>query len=121
MATCFGTIGRYLLAGMLLDIDAVNFSGAYNFGPLPDDHLPVKDLVQTAIDCWGSGTWVDKSDASQPHEAGLLQLDISKAKEVLHWQPKLNSATAIAWTINWYKQQDVFNFTLQQIKNYQQQ
>jgi len=114
-------LGGYLLAGMLLDIDAVKFSGAYNFGPLPDDHLPVKDLVQTAIDCWGSGTWADKSDASQPHEAGLLQLDISKAEQKLHWRPKLNSNTAIAWTINWYKQQDVFKFTLQQIKNYQKQ
>jgi len=116
-------LGGYLLAGMLLDKDALKFSGAYNFGPLVNDHLPVIDLVQTAIECWGSGTWLDKSDASQPHEAGLLQLDITKAKIVLNWQPKLNSAEAIAWTISWYKQKpaNVFNFTLQQIKNYQQQ
>lgn len=116
-------LGGYLLAGMLLDKDGENFSGAYNFGPLPDDHLPVKDLVATAIACWGNGSWIDQSDAGQPHEAGLLQLDITKAKRILNWQPKLTSATAIAWTINWYRQEtaNVFNFTLQQIKNYQQQ
>ena len=115
-------LSGYLLAGMLLDIDAVKFSGAYNFGPFPNDHLPVKKLVETAINSWGKGAWVDKSDASQPHEAGLLQLDISKAKNILHWQPKLDSAAAIDWTISWYKQEfeNVFNFTLQQINDYQQ-
>jgi CDP-glucose 4,6-dehydratase len=115
-------LSGYLLAGMLLDKDAAIFSGAYNFGPLPDDHLPVKNLVETAIGCWGEGKWIDASDGSQPHEAGLLQLDISKAKNILNWQPRLNSATSITWTINWYKQPPVnaFNFTLQQIKNYQQ-
>jgi CDP-glucose 4,6-dehydratase len=115
-------LGGYLLAAMLLDKDAEKFSGAYNFGPLPNDHLPVKDLVQTAIACWGKGEWIDRSDASQPHEAGLLQLDITKAKKILNWQPNLNSAAAIEWTINWYKQEEgnVFDFTLQQIKNYQQ-
>lgn len=115
-------LSGYLLAGMLLDIDAVKFSGAYNFGPLANDHLPVKDLVETAIACWGSGTWVDKSDANQPHEAGLLQLDINKAIKALNWQPKLTGKEAIAWTINWYKQpaESVFRFTVQQIKDYLQ-
>jgi CDP-glucose 4,6-dehydratase len=115
-------LGGYLLIAMLLDTDATGFSGAYNFGPLPDDHLPVKNLVEAAINYWGSGTWVNKWDATQPHEAGLLQLDINKAKTVLNWQPKLASAAAIEWTINWYKQEpaNIFNFTVQQIKNYQQ-
>lgn len=116
-------LGGYLLAGMLLDKDAVKYSGAYNFGPMANDHLPVKNLVQTAIACWGKGEWIDRSDATQPHEAGLLQLDITKAKQVLQWQPKLNSTAAIEWTINWYKQSpdNAAAYTLQQIKNYQQQ
>ena len=78
--------------------------------------------METAINCWGKGSWTDKSGTSQPHEAGLLQLDITKAKNTLHWHPKLDSAAAIEWTINWYKQtpEDVFNYTLQQVKDYQQ-
>ena len=116
-------LGGYLLTGMLLDGAVETYSGAYNFGPLPDDHLPVKELVETAIICWGSGSWADRSDATQPHEAGLLKLDISKAQKDLNWQPKLNSRDAIAWTINWYREpkDDQAAYTLQQIKNYEQQ
>ncbi len=115
-------LNGYLLAGMLLDTDAGIFSGAYNFGPLANDHLPVKELVEKAIEYWGSGTWADKSDPGQPHEAGLLQLDITKAKKILNWHPKLTSKEAVEWTINWYKQSpvNIFQFTLDQIKIYQQ-
>lgn len=116
------SLSGYLLAGMLLDKDALQYSGAYNFGPEAADHLSVKELVETAIAGWGSGKWKDISDSTQPHEAGLLQLDISKAKRQLGWHPKLNSREAIQWTIDWYRQNplNVFDFTLQQIKNYQQ-
>ena len=115
-------LGGYLQIGMLADKDAVTYSGAYNFGPQPDDHLPVKELVETAINCWGSGSWIDGYDTAQPHEAGLLKLSIEKAIKVLGWQPKLNSKEAIEWTIDWYKQSSeaVYDFTLQQINNYQQ-
>lgn len=115
-------LGGYLLAGMLADKDAVAFSGAYNFGPWPTDHVPVQTLVETAIKCWGTGEWINGYDASQPHEAGLLQLSVEKAVKVLGWQPKLNSEQAIEWTISWYKQSpaDVYDFTLQQINSYQQ-
>ena len=113
----------YLMLGKLLHEDAARFSGAYNFGPVENDHLPVKDLVNIAIKCWGKGSWIDTSDPTQPHEAGLLQLDINKAIKELNWHPKLKSFEAIEWTINWYKQlpENIFNYTLQQLKNYQQQ
>ena len=116
-------LSGYLLLGKLLDSD-VKYSGAYNFGPLPDDHLPVKELVEIALKCWGGAVkpgWVDRSDKSQPHEAGLLKLSVEKAKKLLNWNPKLNSTKAIEWTINWYKQEprNCFDFTIQQIKDYQ--
>lgn len=115
-------LSGYLMLGILMDKDAGRFSGAYNFGPLPDDHLSVKELVTIALDCWGSGNWLDNADATQPHEAGLLQLDISKAKKELNWQPKLGSKEAVRWTIDWYKQngENIFEYSVQQIKNYQQ-
>lgn len=112
----------YLLIAMLLDKEAFAYSGAYNFGPEPEDHLPVQQLVQYAIEYWGSGEWSDKSDPAAPHEAALLQLDINKAKNILNWHPKLTSKEAIAWTMDWYKQNEgnLFNFTQNQILNYQQ-
>ena len=114
-------VNGYLLLGILLDKNAQIYSGAYNFGPLPTDHLPVNKLVDIAIDCWGSGAWIDTSESTHLHEANLLQLDITKAATVLNWKPKLTSTQAIEWTIGWYKQnqEDLFNYTLTQIKNYQ--
>ena len=115
-------LNGYLMLGMLLDQDPGKYSGAYNFGPLPDDHLPVKDLVELAIKFWGNGKWIDRFGTGGQHEAGILKLDICKARKILNWQPKLSCATAVEWTIDWYKQEKdkVFDYTIQQIKNYQQ-
>ena len=114
-------LSGYLSLGALLHENPEHFSGPYNFGPEADDHLAVSQLVETAISCWGNGRWMDAPDDTQPHEAGLLQLDISKAKKELNWKPKLNSGEAIEWTIRWYKQPDKnkFDYTLGQIKNVQ--
>ncbi len=112
-------LGGYLKIGSLMDENPVLYSGAYNFGPNPEDHLSVKELVELSIHHWGSGNWKDISDANQPHEAGLLKLDIGKAKEVLSWYPKLNATQAIEWTIKWYKQQESLRlYTIKQIENY---
>ncbi|MEO5945857.1 MAG: CDP-glucose 4,6-dehydratase, partial [Chitinophagaceae bacterium] len=88
----------YLQLGILLDTTPEKYAKAYNFGPLPSDHFTVKQLVEKAIACWGSGSWVNHSDPNQPHEAGLLKLDISKAKKELNWIPKLTGTQAIEWT-----------------------
>lgn len=111
----------YLLLAIQLDNDAARFSSSYNFGPMENDHLPVKNLVETSLECWGSGSWKDMSDPGQPHEAVLLQLDINKAMGELNWRPKLKSREAIQWTIDWYKQppETAMELTIQQIKNYQ--
>jgi CDP-glucose 4,6-dehydratase len=113
-------LSGYLILGALLDAQPEKYSGAYNFGPQPKDHLSVKELVEVSINAWGNGTWNDISDKNQPHEAGLLQLDITKAITELEWQPKLNAAQAIEWTLNWYKQTDAnkLDFTFDQIKKY---
>ncbi len=111
----------YLLLGYHLSLDPLKFEGAYNFGPLPEGHMPVRDLIENCIRIWGGGSWIDQSSASDPHEAGLLQLDISKAMQQLGWRPKLSLDENIKWTIDWYKQPvgERLNFTLEQLKQYQ--
>jgi CDP-glucose 4,6-dehydratase len=110
----------YLLLGGLLNEYPLQFSKPYNFGPQPDDHLTVKELVELAIKIWGKGEWEDTSEDDQPHEAGLLKLDISRAIKETKWIPKLTATKAIEWTINWYKQSPgkEVDFTFEQIKNY---
>ncbi len=112
-------LGGYLLLASKLHNDLA-YSGAYNFGPEPADHLTVKELAEQAITTWGAGSWEDGSDPQAVHEAHLLQLNISKAKQQLDWQPKLNAAEAIEWTIDWYRQPAgaAASFTLNQINRY---
>jgi CDP-glucose 4,6-dehydratase len=113
-------LSGYLMLGALLDAQPEKYSGAYNFGPQPKDHLSVKELVEVSITAWGEGSWNDISDKNQPHEASLLQLDITKAMTELEWQPKLDATQAIEWTLTWYKQMDAskLDFTFEQIKKY---
>ena len=113
-------IGGYLLLAGLLGDNAMKYSKAYNFGPLPGDHLKVNQLVEAAIKYWGNGNWENISEPDQPHEAGLLKLDINLAKKELGWQPRLNALNSIKWTIDWYKQPvpQQADFTFQQIKEY---
>ncbi|MEO8583924.1 MAG: CDP-glucose 4,6-dehydratase [Flavitalea sp.] len=111
-------LSGYLQLGLLLDKQPAEFSKAFNFGPLSDDHLTVKELVEFAIESWGSGKWNDSSDPAQVHEATLLKLDITRAVNELKWKPKLSSKEAILWTINWYKNANKSDFTFQQIKGY---
>lgn len=113
----------YLLLGKKLFEDPVKYSQAYNFGPNPGDTLPVIDIVEQAITAWGGGRYVVKQDANQPHEAGLLKLDISKAIAELGWRPRMNSEDAIRLTIEWYKQffedkSQIVSFTVNQIQSY---
>ncbi len=112
--------GYLVLAAALVSNNSSKFSKAYNFGPNPADHLTVQSLVEKSIQYWGNGNWIDTADKSNPHEAGLLQLDIGLAKEDLKWEPKLTANDAIGWTINWYRQPDDKKeaFTLQQIETY---
>ena len=114
-------LSGYLQLAMLAHENEEHISDSYNFGPFENDHLKVSELVQTAITCWGSGTWKDISNSTEPHEAGLLKLDINKVRTELNWQPKLNSKQAIEWTIKWYKEpiENHFNFTIQQLSNFQ--
>jgi CDP-glucose 4,6-dehydratase len=111
-------LNGYLRVAMLAYENDLSIHNTYNFGPLPNDHLPVRELVNTAIKCWGSGKWKDVSNENEPHEAGLLKLDISRATKELDWKPKLNSQEAIEWTIKWYKEGNSFDYTLEQINNY---
>ena len=94
----------YLLLGVNLSTNPLQFNQAYNFGPYLSDALPVEDMLKLAIQSWGKGEYVIKYDQNQPHEAGLLKLDISKAISELNWTPKLDAAQAVSLTMDWYSQ-----------------
>lgn len=113
----------YLLLGSYLSKQPLQYSQAYNFGPDSNDALPVEKMVNTAINYWGKGEYQVESNIANPHEAGLLKLDISKAQAELSWYPKYNAETAIANTVEWYKKyfenpDRIISFTEEQILHY---
>jgi CDP-glucose 4,6-dehydratase len=113
----------YLLLGSKLYTDPLKYSQAYNFGPDVNDTLPVSNMVDMAIASWGDGTFFVDQTLGQPHEAGLLKLDISKAIAELKWKPKMNALQAVSKTIGWYKNYysnptSAKQFTQDQIKDF---
>jgi CDP-glucose 4,6-dehydratase len=113
-------LSGYLLLGGLLYNEPSFFGKPYNFGPHPEDHLTVKELVDIAVNIWGHGKVEINKSAGKLHEANLLQLDISRAIDELKWKPKLNAKEAIRWAIEWYKKDnpEKADFTFKQVDTY---
>jgi CDP-glucose 4,6-dehydratase len=116
-------LSGYLLLGAKLAAEPLYFGGAWNFGPHAEDNKTVGDLVEIALSTWGSGSYEFPALTNQPHEAGLLKLDINKAVNELQWRPKYNADAAIHHTISWYKglkysRQDIGKVTVEQIQAY---
>lgn len=93
----------YLILGQKLAADPVLYAQAFNFGPYSDDALAVIEMVKLAIENWSGNNYKVDTSVQQQHEAGLLMLDISKARKMLNWHPRLTAGATIANTINWYK------------------
>lgn len=113
----------YLLLGAHLAVEPLQFSQAYNFGPHLSDALPVEEMLKLAIVSWGKGEYVVEQVEGQPHEAGLLKLDISKAINELQWQPKMNAQRAVSMTMDWYREfatnkNQILSFTEFQINKF---
>ncbi len=95
-------LGAYLLlAGKLYD-SPTQYCSAFNLGPNPGDMLTVEELVNIFFKCYGRGQFETQINPNAPHEAKLLLLDSTKAKDELGWVPKMDARTAIEWTANWY-------------------
>jgi CDP-glucose 4,6-dehydratase len=114
-------LSGYLQLGLELFDKPVQYAEAWNFGPYNSSNIPVRKLVELIINYAGKGSWKDLSKKEQPHEAGLLMLDISKAMSKLGWKPSLDVEQAIHFTVDWYMKVDKTNaleFTRKQITDY---
>lgn len=99
-------LNGYLMLAAQLSENPQQHATGYNFGPQPNDERTVEDMVKLSIEKWGSGSFEAPAMGQQPHEAGLLKLDITKAQSALGWSPKFTSEEAVTWTMDWYKQSD---------------
>jgi CDP-glucose 4,6-dehydratase len=116
-------LSGYLVLAQALCQGGANFDGAWNFGPKDDDARSVKEVVNLLIKNWhSSASWV-QDIREQPHEAHLLKLDCSKARQYLGWVPKWSLEQAIEKIAQWqdaYRQgSNMREFIFQQISTYQ--
>jgi len=113
-------LNGYLVLGAKLAESPTEFADGYNFGPEPSDERNVQEMTELAINIWGSGNMNLPDSPPALHEAGLLKLAIDKAKTKLDWQPEFDSAKAVEWTMDWYKngRNDALNFTTTQIHRF---
>jgi len=86
---------------LIIDSNLVS-SNEYNIGPLLNDNLTVKDIVEISIEKLGYGNYEILQQTNQLHEAKQLRLDISKAMNELNWKPIWNAKIAIEKTMDWY-------------------
>lgn len=93
----------YLLVAANMLGSPQKYCGAWNFGPEFDSVVPVRTVVETVLRLWGEGSWEDLSDPAAVHEAGLLNLDCTKAKALLGWRQRLSLPEALQNTVFWYK------------------
>ena len=97
-------LGRMLLespAGSQADMQT-DVQAAFNFGPARDGHASVGEIVQCFAAHWPA-LRVEIDAGPHPHEAAVLRLDCSRAREALGWRPVWDTATTLARTARWYR------------------
>ncbi len=117
--------GYLTIAARLLGDDAADYCSAWNIGPLPGNELPVQQVVEHFIRCWGNGQCVDASDPNQLPEANILRLCIDKAIWKLGWRPCWSVYETLEKTVDWYRAyladpDSIREVSLDQIRDYEQ-
>ncbi len=115
-------LAGYLMLAKGLYEGRVGLSGAWNFGPAEESHLTVKGLISSAVNHLGAGSFIVARDNTTKHEAKLLKLDSSRAKNNLGWRSVIHAQDVLKLTLDWYKNYyaggDVIELTNQEIKNF---
>ena len=112
----------YLLLGYKLHYNKKIFSGPWNFGTNKNTVTNVEEVIKKIIKFCSSGKY-KANKINKYYEQENLQLNISKAKKVLKWKPKLSINESIKFTVEWYKsvlndKQEYEKVTEKQIKKF---
>jgi CDP-glucose 4,6-dehydratase len=116
--------GYLLLAERMYKYGQLDAEG-WNFGPRDEDARPVQWIVEKLCHGWEQGASWQLQPGDHPHEANYLKLDISKAKQRLHWAPRWSLEQALEHITDWHRAwldgQDMHALCLKQIHLYQTQ
>ncbi|HNY29703.1 MAG TPA: CDP-glucose 4,6-dehydratase [Fibrobacteria bacterium] len=110
------------LGSRLLADGGAGFADGWNFGPSEDSVVLVQDLARLLVGAWNRGEVVVDTTGNHPHEAGLLKLDCSKARQELGWHGVWGVQETVRRVVAWYKEHseggDMVLRTREQIQSY---
>ena len=120
--------GYLLLSAKLLADDDPRWCDGWNFGPVPGNELPVREVVEIFQRAWNGNTgdagWIDASGGDHPREANILRLSIDKALWQLDWRPGWSVHEVLERSAEWYRAHlggdvDMRELSLRQIADYE--
>jgi CDP-glucose 4,6-dehydratase len=96
-------LSGYLLLGQKLLEGQKEYAQAWNFGPTEESNVTVGEIVSQVKKIWQKIDYQISKAPAQPHEAGILRLDCSKARADLQWLPIWSASAAVEKTALWYR------------------
>jgi CDP-glucose 4,6-dehydratase len=112
-------LSGYLRLGQKMLQGEKKCAESWNFGPDRKGNQSVQKILCELQQNWNDVEWFT-AQKPQPHEASLLHLDSSKAREFLSWRPVWTFAEGIAATARWYQcwQNDCDIISIKQLNDY---
>lgn len=96
-------LSGYLILAEHLYNNGNDYAEGWNFGPNDNDCKPVSWILDRMVKNWGSGASWELDKKNNPHEAGYLKLDCSKAADKLNWQPNWNLEHTLKLIVDWHR------------------
>lgn len=96
-------LSGYLVLAQRLFLNGEEFAEGWNFGPKAEDCKPVNWVLNKMTKNWGNNVHWNLDKNYNPHEAGYLKLDCSKAANRLKWEPKWNLEYTLDLIVNWHQ------------------
>ena len=120
-------LNGYLMLAEKLFQNSLDYAESWNFGPNKKDDKTVEWLISKFDKEYGDGngnSFQIVSSKESIHESKYLKLDCSKSIGRLNWSPKLSIEKSISMTCDWYRNfykdnQDMYSFSVKQIKQYE--
>lgn len=116
----------YLILSEKLFTHGAAFAESWNFGPQSDNGKDVLWIANQFKKTFGNDfSYKVINESANLHEANYLRLNSVKSNKKLSWIPKFSIEESIQVTSDWYKYflknpSDIKEFTLKQIKEYQE-
>lgn len=114
-------LSGYLVLAQRLYENPKKYAEGWNFGPSDNDVKSVDWILDYMIELWPGASWV-LDDSEKPHEAAILNLDISKASILLDWTPTwglpMTLKNIIQWHKLWLSGKDMQKVCLDEIDNF---